>query len=162
LSDVICNTSPLQYLHQLERLELLPILFGEVVVPDAVVDELAEGRRIGVAVPDPKALAWVKIRAVASPAVLPLVRDLGPGEREVLALALERHATFVLLDDGLARRVAGSLRLGVIGTLGVLLRAKLQGHLQLVGPEIDQLEALSFRLDAATRQAVMRIAGEAG
>jgi len=45
LPEVICNTSPLQYLHQLGLLHVLPALAGQVVVPPAVVDELAEGER---------------------------------------------------------------------------------------------------------------------
>jgi len=46
LPDVICNTSPLQYLHQIGMLHLLPSLVGTVIVPEAVVEELAIGDRL--------------------------------------------------------------------------------------------------------------------
>jgi predicted nucleic acid-binding protein len=61
LSEVICNTSPLQYLHQLDRLELLHLLAGRVVVPPAVIDELAVGKANGVAVPEPLTLDWITV-----------------------------------------------------------------------------------------------------
>jgi len=56
LPDVICNTSPLQYLHQIGQLELLPKLVSRVVVPTAVAKELAEGRRRGLDLPVPETL----------------------------------------------------------------------------------------------------------
>jgi predicted nucleic acid-binding protein len=54
LPEVICNTSPLQYLRQLGQLHLLPQLTGQIIVPTAVAAELAEGRRRGVDVPSPE------------------------------------------------------------------------------------------------------------
>lgn len=90
MGEVISDTSPLQYLHQLRLLDLLPALFGRVIDPESVVAELAEGRELAVDLPDIETLGWVEVRAVSLPAHLRLVRDLGPGEREVLALALER------------------------------------------------------------------------
>ncbi|MGZ8219184.1 hypothetical protein [Methylomagnum sp.] len=62
MSEIICNTSPLQYLHQLGQLSLLERLVGKMIVPTAVVLELAEGKRRGVDVPDPAALPWVSLR----------------------------------------------------------------------------------------------------
>ncbi len=56
MPDVICNTSPLQYLHQLELLELLPALFGRVVVLQSVVEELERGLARGAPLPDVSAL----------------------------------------------------------------------------------------------------------
>ena len=52
MPEVICNTSPLQYLHQLEELRLLPALVGKVIVPPAVVAELTVGRELGVSLPE--------------------------------------------------------------------------------------------------------------
>jgi len=59
LPEVICNTSPLQYLHQIGLLHILPALAGRVIVPQAVVDELAQGRAAGLNLPDPSAWEWV-------------------------------------------------------------------------------------------------------
>ena len=58
---VICNTSPLQYLHQTQLLHLLPALFEAVQVPRAVVHEVVEGLRRGVHLPDLMTLHWVSV-----------------------------------------------------------------------------------------------------
>jgi len=160
LSEVICNTSPIQYLHQLELLRILHALAGQVIVPPAVVDELAEGRALGVNLPDLTALDWVTIRRPVSELAVPLVTDLGPGETEVLMLALESREAIVVLDDALARRVAETFGLRLTGTLGLLLNAKRAGLIPAISPLLDQLQALRFRVAPHTRAAVLKLAGE--
>lgn len=160
MPDVISNTSSMQYLHQLGQLHLLPALVGTVILPPAVVEELAVGRARGLNLPDPASLDWVEIRRPASAVELTLVRDLGPGEKEVLALALESPDAVVILDDGLARQVAEALDIRLTGTLGVLLDAKRHGLVSAVGPLLDQLQSLRFRLSPHTRAAVLKLAGE--
>jgi hypothetical protein len=75
-------------------------------------------------------------------------------------LALELREAVVVLDDALARRVAETLGLNVTGTLGLLLDAKRAGLITAVGPLLDQLEALRFRVAPHTRTAVLKLAGE--
>ncbi|HEY4563726.1 MAG TPA: DUF3368 domain-containing protein [Thermoanaerobaculia bacterium] len=125
-----------------------------------MVREIAAGRALGVALPELNTLPWIKVRRVAGLAVLPLVSDLGAGEREVLALALEADQPLVVLDDALARRVARRLDLALTGTLGLLLKAKQAGRIARLEPLLDRLEALNFRLDPDTRLSVLRLAGE--
>ena len=96
----------------------------------------------------------------ASVIALPLVTDLGPGETQVLALALESPDAIVILDDGLARQVAETIGIKLTGTLGILLDAKRAGLITEVAPLLDQLQALRFRLSAQTRAAVLKLAGE--
>ena len=114
MSVAIVDTSPLQYLFQLGLLDLLPELLDEIVIPPAVEAELAEGRRIGVALPDPANYAWLKVCKVSGASLLPLAWDLGKGEKEVLAMALESPDSLVALDDRLARRAATALGIPLI------------------------------------------------
>lgn len=160
MPEVIVNTSPLQYLFQLNLLDILPQLYGEVLVPEGVVRELRSGARLGVPLPDLDSTSWIRVFNVRSVAVLPLVAGLGMGEREVLALALELDAPLVILDDSLARRFAQRLNLPLTGTLGLLLKAKQSGRIDRVGPYLDRLEALRFRLDTSTRTSVLDLANE--
>lgn len=160
MPDVICNTTPFQYLHQLELLHILRALTGGVIVPPAVVDELAEGRALGVNLPDLGALDWVSVRRPGSEMAVPLVTNLGRGETETLMLALESREAAVVLDDALARRVAVALGLRFTGTLGLLLDAKRAGLIPAVAPLLDQLRALRFRMAPHTRAAVLKLAGE--
>ena len=133
MPEVICNTSPLQYLHQIGQLELLPKLVSRITVPTAVAQELAKGRRRGLDLPIPEALAWIDLRAPASEQVVRLVADLGPRETGVLLLAM---------------------------TLGILLDAKRRGLVPAVTPLVDDLQHLGFRLSEGTRSAVLRMVGE--
>jgi len=158
--ETISNTSPIQYLYQADLLELLPTLYGRVIIPGAVAQELATGRESGVSLPDPNQLPWIAIERLADSTLLGMVADLGPGEREVIALGLRSPDTLLLLDDGVARRCAKHLNLRVTGTLGVLLKAKNLGCLGSLRPLLDRLEALRFRPDPATRAAVLKLAGE--
>ena len=160
MREVISNTSPLQYLHQAELLDLLPTLYGTIVVPNGVADELAEGRARGLALPDPKTLPWANVRVTTDTALLRIVADLDRGEREVLAIAKQASDSLALLDDGLARRYARLLGIPFTGTLGVLLKAKSTGHLTRLSPVLDRLEALRFRFDAQTRAEVLKLANE--
>ena len=160
MPDVISNSSPLQYLHQAGVLHLLPALFGQVCVPDAVVAELEEGRRRGVSLPVLADLSWLQVRTVRRPELVPLVTHLGDGEKEVLALGRELPDVLLLLDDRDARRHAHALELEISGTLGVLLVAKERGILEAVRPVLDRLQAMRFHLDARTRQIVLKLAGE--
>lgn len=139
----------------------MPALAPRVWVPQAVAAELANGRALGHDLPDPTALPWMAVRRAASAAALPLAADLGPGEAEVLALALEDPQLLAVIDDGLARRIAAALGIRFTGTLGLLVDAKRKGLLPTVKPVLDRLDTLRFRVAPATRAAVLSMAGEA-
>ena len=161
MSDVICNTSPIQYLHQLRLLHILRELADEVVVPPAVMQELEAGLAQGIDLPDMASQDWMTIRRKAADLTLPAVTDLGRGEVEVLAMALATPGAVAVLDDRLARRAAASMDIPFTGTLGLLLDAKHVDLVPAVEPILDQLVALRFRLDGDTRALVLRRAGEA-
>ena len=124
MPEVICNTSPLQYLHQIGRLSILPALVGSIVVPPAVLVELDAGIEKGLDLPQPEKLRWVRIQAPISATAASLITDLGPGESQVLMLALEMPGSIALLDDALARRVAIANSIPIKGTLGFIFRCE--------------------------------------
>ena len=160
MPEVICDTSPIQYLHQLGLLTPLRSLLGQIIVPPAVIVELDEGRKLGVDLPDLQAMEWVLVRAPQTEAATQLVIDLGPGETQVLMLAMESADAVAVLDDGLARQLAEALGLRLTGTLGLLLDAKRAGIVPAVAPLLDQLQDLRFRLAPQTRSAVLKQAEE--
>jgi predicted nucleic acid-binding protein len=160
LGEVISDTSPLQYLHQLRVLHLLPQLADTVVIPPAVQEELRAGRDLGIDLPDLQQFGWLVVRSPLNRPTLPYGRDLGPGETEVLMLGLEDPRSILLLDDALARRVAEGLELSFTGTLGTLLRLKELGLVPAIQPLMDQLQQFHFRLSPETRSVVLRLATE--
>ncbi len=139
---VVSNTSAVLNLALIGELSLLRRLFDEIVVPDAVQSELEvrllkAGTTAALAIP-----SWIQSRPVANrPVVDSLSLELDAGEAEAIALAVEMQADLVLLDERLARRVAGRLGLRFIGVLGVLVEAKRRGVIPLVKPVLDALLA---------------------
>lgn len=162
LTDVVCNTSPIQYLHQLGQLDLLQALSTAVFVPPAVENEIARGIGLGIDLPDIASLPWITIRAVHSSATYQWRNKLGSGEVEVLQLGLEMPGSVVVLDDRVARKIAAGLNLRLKGTIGLLIDAKQAGLIREIRPLLDQLDALGFRLAASNRAAALRLAGETG
>jgi uncharacterized protein len=85
---------------------------------------------------------------------------LGNGEWEAIALAVELGASVILIDDRAARRLAEAAVLNVIGTLGLLLEAKRQGHVKTIRAELDKLLETSFFLSQHLYDELLRLAGE--
>jgi predicted nucleic acid-binding protein len=160
MPEAVSDTSPLLYLHQVGVIDWLPRLFSDVWIPHAVVQELAVGRRQGCDAPDPLVYSWIR---VVEPQRLPsewLAPDLGPGERSVLALALENPQRTALLDDALARQIGQSAGLPVWGTLRVLLEAKKLGLAPQIAPLVDKLEASGMWISTGIRHRILALAGE--
>lgn len=160
MPKAITNTSPLLYLYRADVIEWLPKLFDEIWTPDAVAEELIEGERRGYDVPIPANYNWLKVKAPRSVPSEWLTLDLGLGELETMALALENVDRIVILDDALARRIARSAGLSVWGTLKVLLEAKAQGITGTVLPEIDRLRDAGMWISDELLQRVLTLARE--
>jgi predicted nucleic acid-binding protein len=122
--QVIVNTSPLLYLHQIGLLDLLCCLYTAITIPTAVRRELEIGKAKGVDVPDVQAVKWIQICSVTLSSPLPTEIDLGQGEAEVIALGLEIPNSLLILDDQLGRQIATFYHLKYTGTLGILIKAK--------------------------------------
>lgn len=160
MHEIICNTSPIQYLYQIGLLHILPELSEIVTIPPSVVQEISVGHEYGISLTDLDSLKWLKVKHPVSEIALPLISDLGSGETEVLMLGLEMKDTAVILDDLLARKIAEKLKLKLTGTLGLILDAKKAGLINTITPFLDKLESLRFRLSPLTREAVVKMAGE--
>ena len=145
MRDAICDTSPIQYLHQIGFLHLLTEFYTRTVIPPAVMDELERGRAIGVDLPDARALPWLTIQAPEGLDKVPTAPDLGAGEKEVLALGMQVPGAVVIMDERLGRLHAEALKLTFTGTLGILLRAKVEGRVPRIEPLVEHLGRLGFR-----------------
>jgi predicted nucleic acid-binding protein len=152
VAPVVSNASPIIALIQIEQLHLLEQLFGTVVIPYAVVREIS---------PTTSPPSWIEqqpITQALSAAILDA--SLGAGESETISLALETHARLVILDDRPARRLAQSLGLTVIGTLGILLVAKQRQLIATVQPSLDALLQHDFRISQRLYEQVLLDAQE--
>lgn len=129
---VVSDTSPISALLTVGHARLLVELFGDVLIPPAVADELAATHA---AVPD--FLHIREPRDVA--AVEALCVGIDRGEAQTIVVAREQHADLLLMDERAGRRVERQQGLAFTGVLGVLIRAKKQGLIGRVGPVIERL-----------------------
>ena len=86
---------------------------------------------------------------------------LDQGEAEVLALAEERDARLVIIDERKGRNYARHMGIPLTGTLGVLLLAKEQGLIEAMTPLLTALQTAGLHLDKALIQQVLKLANEA-
>ncbi len=127
----VVNAGPLVALSLAGHLELLPLLFKEILIPRAVYREVAiDGLgRAGAA--SLSEAVW-RARAVDAPEPDPLlVVELDRGEAEVIALATASQPCLAVIDEKRGRRIAGRVYgLPIKGTAGLLVEAYRRGLIQ--------------------------------
>lgn len=140
---VVADTSPINYLLQTGNVDLLPRLYGQVVLPTAVHNELLDRGSLDVVREWAGALpAWISVQA---PTTAPeSVSGLHRGEIDAIALAEELHAGLVLMDDAAGVRYARERGITITGTLGVLVEAAQNGWLQ-IDAALSKLKDTDFR-----------------
>ncbi len=145
----VTNSTCLIGLERIKRLDILPQVFDTVFAPPAVAKEVQAS------------VDWLRVQAVANPYVVTALRtQMDEGEAEAIALALELSDVLLILDDKKARRVAQQMGMKVIGTVGMLLRAKRQGIIAEVKPLFIKLTEVNFRLSQGIIQEALRLSGE--
>jgi predicted nucleic acid-binding protein len=161
MAVVISDTSPLRALAHLGHLEWLEDLFGRVLLPPAVAREASYPPGDLVAV-DVAAWRFLEIRVPQNPQrVAELRSELDPGEAEAIALAEEWRAELVLMDERTGREVACQCGFTVLGTLGILMRAKERRLCPAIASLVDRLRSeLNFFISTELRQCILHQAGE--
>lgn len=143
---VISDTSPLSALASIQHLDLLPLFYGTITIPQAVLNECRHPRA-------PESLRkwanrlppWVVIESPTGDPPSDL-GNLDPGEVEAIQVALNSESPVLLLiDERKGVKAAGRLGIPFIGTLGLLVNAHLRGVLDF---EISlvRLRATGFHL----------------
>ena len=145
----VTNSTCLIGLERIGRLDLLPQVFSTVFAPPTVATEVRTPA------------SWLRIQAVQNSAVVATLKtQMDSGEAEAIALAMELGDVLLILDDKKARRVAGQIGLKVIGTVGMLLRAKRAGVIAEVKPLLTELLQANFRISDGIIQEALRLSGE--
>jgi uncharacterized protein len=128
---VIADAGPIFSLAVIDRLDILAGLFGSIHIPVAVWNEITSDPSTQ---HHPRIHAFFKdrVRAVRGINELTFIMDLG--ESEAVMLCKEMEADFLLIDDRKARRIAESLGINCIGTLGLLSVAKDKGIIPELRP----------------------------
>ena len=162
---VVADSSPLIYLAALSDFHFLRDIFGEIVIPPAVYQEVVvQGTGFPVKANVVVALDdWIVVKAVRSRGYIEEACEAGCidiGEAEAIVLAQECQAGTLLLDDQRAVGYARKLGLNVVRTPVVYSEAKLRGWVSSVREKLDALRKKGFRLSERHYHLILDEIGE--
>ena len=151
---VISDTSAISALLLVEKSDLLKVLFGEVLIPEAVAKELKiYHNRL------PSFVSVCPVQDKQAAESFKVILD--NGESEAIQLSIEQPNSLLLMDETLGRKIAKQENLKVVGLMGVLLMAKAKGLLKSITPLISRLEVeAGFYISESVKFAVLKEAGE--
>lgn len=162
LRRVVADAGPLIIWARLDRLNLLRAVCGGIWVPRLVERETVnDPRRPGAAT----IIAAFTAGSLLHPSPTREVADatpfptLGAGESAAIRLAIQLQCP-VVMDEKRGRSIAKAQRVAVIGTLGLLLSAKLQGHIDRIKPILEQMAQMNYFVSPALYAAALKASGE--
>ncbi|MDM8553320.1 DUF3368 domain-containing protein [Desulfococcaceae bacterium HSG7] len=156
----IFNASPLILLGKANLLNIISPLAEQWGVPESVVKEVSRKSSINPILDQLSEQSKVCLQKADS--VDPFVAswNLGEGESEVLTLAIHSSKYGVVLDDLQARKCAQILNIPLIGSMGLLVKAKREGLIEAVKPSFEKLVAVGLYIDPALMKKVLNSIAE--
>lgn len=157
---VVADASPLNYLIQMECADVLQELYGRVLVPSAVIEELRHPRAPASVTAWMKSIpGWLEVCTI-KPQKDAALQSLDPGEREAIQLAEEQRAHLLLIDERKGRREASRRGIATTGTLGVLVSATKRGLLDGGAAYQRLTRYTTFRSSPEVRETFLRLCKE--
>jgi len=155
----VVNASPLILFSRIDRLDLIEDLALAILVPNAVIEEVRFGQHKDRTAAT--ALEWAGKYRVEDVAVGASIEhwDLGLGEAQVIAHCVD-GSRWAVLDDRAARRCAAAHDVRVVGTLGIVLRAKKRGQIKSARPLVKRLVAAGMFMGDEFVEGVLASIGE--
>lgn len=147
---IISDTSCFIILSNIGELNLLQKVYGQIITTIEIATEFGEQ------LPD-----WVSIHQVTDKYRQQLLEmQIDKGESSAIALALETPDCTIILDDYKARKIADQLGLHFTGTIGVIVKAKLNGVIPSIKPLLSKIRLTDFRLSVELELLALKEAGE--
>ncbi|MFZ0930894.1 MAG: DUF3368 domain-containing protein [Syntrophobacteraceae bacterium] len=156
----VLNASPLILLGKAELLKSIAPLADTWIVPGGVIQEVTFKSPLDLYMSDLSISS--KVLRIDVPGINRLVAgwDLGRGESEVITVALSQPGTGVVLDDSQARKCAKVMDIPLIGSVGLIARAKRENLIPFAKPAIDKLISVGLYIDPEIIVRVLRAIGE--
>jgi len=146
---VIADTSCFVLLDKINALEILHVLFTNILITPEIANEYSK-----------RLPAWVIIQPTDQKLKEKFHKYVDEGEASAIALATEISCDYIILDDLAARKLAATLNLPVKGTVGVLLSAKQSGIIPSFRPYLDLIQQTNFRLSQPLVEQFLKEADE--
>ena len=160
----VSSAGPIIHLSWIDRLNLLPQLFEEILVPVAVRDEVPRAAPDVPGIPAIRGAfeaGWLVVHVVRDPAAVAQLRaELDQGEAEAITLMAETGVDLLLLDERRARVNALRRGLPITGTIGILHKARERGLVKVVSPLIEELRLHGFRISVELLEELRREDGQ--
>jgi predicted nucleic acid-binding protein len=142
---VVSNSSPIMNLAIIGQLHLIQELFGEIIISKEVWSELIIEGKGNPGINEIEKAKWVKVVKVKNDSLVKtLTKDLDVDESAAIALAIEKKANLLLLDETDARNLAEFYHLTKTGVIGILMRAKKQSLIKEIKPMLDKLTTQAY------------------
>jgi predicted nucleic acid-binding protein len=147
---IISDTSCFIILTNIGELALLYKVYGQILTTPEIAAEFGESLP-----------AWVEIVEVKDKYKQTILElQIDRGESSAIALALETPDSTVILDDYKARKIAERLGITLTGTIGVIIKAKLNGTIPSVKPLLEKIKQTDFRLSPEIEAQALKEANE--
>lgn len=161
MRKIVTNSTPLIALNKISRLDLLEKIYGEIIIPYAVYEEVVLESNIKESTDFIIESGFINIMRIKNEEAKRLfVTSLHKGEVEVIILAKEIEADLCIIDDLLARKYAKYYDLSITGTIGVVLKAKELGIITQVRQIMNELMDAGIYVHTNLYNKVLEIAGE--
>lgn len=152
---VVTNTTPIISLLKLNRLDLLHKIYEKIKIPEAVFNDIEAGSKKKY-YKNIKKFNWINIVEIQDKKALNYFLDLDIGEAEAIVLASEIDTDLLIIDEKLGRYHAKHANLKIIGTLGVLIKAKKLGYINSLKPIIDELSEKGIWIDNNLKKTILQ------
>ncbi len=159
MRKIISNTTPIITLLTISKIELLRDIYGKIIIPEGVYEEIEEGKNKNF-YRDLSKIDWIEIKPIADKKPLKYISDLDKGEAEVIVLANEIKADLVIIDEKAGREYAEHFGLKLTGTIGILLKGKQLGLINKIQPLLMTMKENGIWLNPKFINQVIKIANE--
>ena len=147
---IISDTSCFIILSKIEALDVLQMVYGQILTTSDIAEEFGED------LPE-----WVIVKEVLDKSRQKILElQIDKGESSAIALAIEMPGSILILDDFKARKIAQQLGLKITGTLGVIIKAKLIGKIPSITPYLDKIKTTNFRISSEIEMQALKVANE--
>lgn len=144
---IVSDTSCIGYLIQINLLNLLQIIYGEIIIPQAVYDEIQNLKFNERSSFKFQSADWIKIYPATNLSnVKKYQHILDKGELEAISIAIDLKADLLILDEKLGRIVATSIGFDITGLVGILIIAKNRGLISSVKEVLNKVISLGCRI----------------